>query len=33
MGNFGVAVVEDDYAALTGAAGHLNDLFGAPART
>jgi glucokinase len=33
MGNFGVAVVEDDYAALTGAAGHLSDLFGAPVQT
>jgi glucokinase len=27
MANFGVTVVEDDYAALTGAAVHLDDLF------
>jgi glucokinase len=33
MGNFGVAVVEDDYAALGGAAAHLTDLFAAPGRT
>jgi glucokinase len=31
MGNFSVDVVEDDYAALVGAAGHLSDLFGAAA--
>jgi glucokinase len=31
MGNFGVAVVEDDYAALAGAAAHLADLFASPA--
>ncbi len=30
MGNFAVAVVEDDYAALVGAAAHLSDLFAAP---
>jgi hypothetical protein len=30
MGNFGVAVVEDDYAALAGAAAHLTDLFASP---
>jgi glucokinase len=29
MGNFGVAVVEDDYAALVGAAAHLSDLLAA----
>ena len=27
MQNFAVTVVEDDYAALTGAAAHLRDLF------
>jgi glucokinase len=31
MSNFGVSVVEDDYAALVGAAAHLTDLFTAPA--
>lgn len=30
MENFGVAVVEDDYAALAGAAAHLADLLAAP---
>jgi glucokinase len=30
MGNFGVAVVEDDFAALAGAAAHLAELFDRP---
>jgi glucokinase len=33
MANFGVAVVEDDFAALVGAAAHLSDLFDQPAKT